>query len=117
MIKNPIAKNGQIKYFELLKIAVVILSFFAWVSYLVESAHTLNNILSTIFTTELILSIITITLLINELHTIISLIKSMKIRIKSYKINQKTITVLNEIYTVITSYTKTIFIELQVLRC
>ncbi len=117
MIKNPISKTGQIKYFEVFKIAVVILAFFALFSYIGENTLSYLDQLKLAFVIDTMIEVILIMIVINEIRSLKGLLDSIKIKIISYRIKRVEITVLKHINTVIISFKQPIFIRLNVLRC
>lgn len=117
MFKSPISKDGKIRYFEVVKIAVVVLTVFALFSKVSESSISLLVTLKLVIIIEVMLCISLVLLVLNEVRTIISIIKSFKLIIQSYRIKQRFITVLQNVITVVLKYKEKIFIKIHVLRC
>lgn len=117
MFKNPLSKTGSIRYFELFKIAVVILTFFAWGSYLSELRETyLVSVQLILFIESMVLIALTL-LVLNECNRIIALVKAFKVRIQSYRVTYRFIRSIIHVQAVITLYRQRLFFTFDVLRC
>lgn len=117
MLRSPISETGKIRYVEIVKIAVLILSFFAWFSYISEYAETFLNVVHVQLFIEVTILVTLLVLAINEFHTIIALIQALKIKILSYQVKENVSAVLHQLKTVVVLYKNKYFITFNVFRC